>query len=59
MDLQLADKVFIVTGGTDGLGPATAKCLIEEGANVLVPGLLEVVQFHSVPRPTQLARPTA
>lgn len=38
MDLELADKNFIVTGGTDGLGLATAKCLIAEGANVLVTG---------------------
>jgi 3-oxoacyl-[acyl-carrier protein] reductase len=38
MDLELADKTFIVTGGTDGLGLATTKCLIAEGANVLVTG---------------------
>jgi 3-oxoacyl-[acyl-carrier protein] reductase len=41
MDLELADKTFIVTGGTDGLGLATAKCLIAEGANVLVTGRTE------------------
>ena len=41
MDLQLADKTFIITGGTDGLGLATAKCLIAEGAHVLVTGRTE------------------
>jgi 3-oxoacyl-[acyl-carrier protein] reductase len=37
----LRTKPFIVTGGTDGLGLATAKCLIAEGANVLVTGRTE------------------
>lgn len=41
MDLQLADKTFIVTGGTDGLGLATARCLVAEGARVLVTGRTE------------------
>ena len=41
MDLELANKNFIVTGGTDGLGLATAKSLIAEGANVLVSGRTE------------------
>ena len=38
MDLELADKVFIVTGGTDGLGLASARCLVAEGARVLLTG---------------------
>ncbi len=38
MDLELSEKTFIVTGGTAGLGLAAAKCLLEEGANVLVTG---------------------
>lgn len=41
MDLGLADKVFIVTGGTDGLGLAAARCLVAEGARVLVTGRTE------------------
>jgi len=41
MDLQLAEKVFIVTGGTSGLGLATARSLIAEGAKVLVTGRSE------------------
>lgn len=36
MDLGLSDKAFVVTGGTSGLGLATAEVLVGEGANVLV-----------------------
>lgn len=36
MDLGLTDKVFIVTGGTAGLGLATARTLVAEGARVVV-----------------------
>jgi 3-oxoacyl-[acyl-carrier protein] reductase len=36
MDLGLAGKVAIVTGGSRGLGLAAAKALIAEGANVVV-----------------------
>jgi 3-oxoacyl-[acyl-carrier protein] reductase len=36
MDLGLAGKVAIVTGGSRGLGLAAAHALIAEGANVLV-----------------------
>jgi 3-oxoacyl-[acyl-carrier protein] reductase len=38
MDLQLADRVYVVTGGTRGLGRATADVLVEEGARVVVSG---------------------
>jgi NAD(P)-dependent dehydrogenase (short-subunit alcohol dehydrogenase family) len=38
MDLQLAGKVFIVTGGTDGLGAALADGLVAEQAHVVVCG---------------------
>jgi NAD(P)-dependent dehydrogenase (short-subunit alcohol dehydrogenase family) len=38
MDLQLRDKAFLITGGTDGLGLALAKTLIDEGASVAVCG---------------------
>ena len=41
MDLDLANKAFIVTGGTGGLGPAAAKALVGEGANVLLTGRTE------------------
>ncbi len=36
MDLGLADRVYIVTGGTRGLGRATAEVLVAEGARVVV-----------------------
>lgn len=38
MDLQLADRVFIVTGGGRGLGLATAVQLVAEGARVVLSG---------------------
>lgn len=38
MDLGLAGRVFIVTGGAGGLGRATAEVLVEEGARVVVSG---------------------
>jgi NAD(P)-dependent dehydrogenase (short-subunit alcohol dehydrogenase family) len=38
MDLHLDGKVFLVTGGTDGLGAALADRLVEEGARVAVCG---------------------
>jgi NAD(P)-dependent dehydrogenase (short-subunit alcohol dehydrogenase family) len=38
MDLHLAGKVVLITGGTDGLGAALADRLVEEGARVAVCG---------------------
>lgn len=38
MDLGLANKVAIVTGGTSGIGLATAGLLVAEGARVVVCG---------------------
>jgi NAD(P)-dependent dehydrogenase (short-subunit alcohol dehydrogenase family) len=38
VDLRLNDKVFIVTGGTDGLGAALADQLVYERARVVVCG---------------------
>lgn len=38
MDLGLADRVYIVTGGAGGLGRATAGVLVAEGARVLLSG---------------------
>jgi len=36
MDLGLADRVYVVTGGTKGLGFATSRCLVDDGARVVV-----------------------
>jgi 3-oxoacyl-[acyl-carrier protein] reductase len=36
MDLQLHDKVAIVTGGSKGLGLASARALVAEGARVVI-----------------------
>lgn len=36
--MELKDKVFIVTGGSSGIGKATAALLIEKGAKVSITG---------------------
>lgn len=38
MDLGLDGRVYIVTGGTGGLGRATAEALVADGARVVVSG---------------------
>jgi len=38
MDLGLRDRVYIVSGGSRGLGRATADALVAEGAKVVVSG---------------------
>lgn len=38
MDLGLAERVYIVTGGAGGLGRATAEVLVAEGARVVISG---------------------
>jgi 3-oxoacyl-[acyl-carrier protein] reductase len=51
MDLQLCDRVYVITGGARGLGRATADCLVAEGARVVLSGrseesLAEAVRVH-------------
>ena len=51
MDLQLRDRVYVVTGGARGLGRATADCLVAEGARVVLSGrseesLAEAIRTH-------------
>jgi 3-oxoacyl-[acyl-carrier protein] reductase len=41
MDLGLADRVYVVTGGGRGLGRATADILVDEGARVVLSGRSE------------------
>jgi 3-oxoacyl-[acyl-carrier protein] reductase len=36
MDLGLTDRVYLVTGGSKGLGFATARALVDDGARVVV-----------------------
>lgn len=41
MDLDLIDRVYVVTGGARGLGRATADVLVAEGARVVLSGRSE------------------
>ncbi|MCF2533034.1 SDR family oxidoreductase [Yinghuangia soli] len=41
MDLGLRDRVYLVTGATRGLGFATARVLVDDGARVVVSGRSE------------------
>ena len=41
MDLQLDEKEILVTGASRGLGFATARCLAQEGARVVINGRSE------------------
>ena len=36
MDLGLADRVYVLTGASKGLGLATARCLVDDGARVVI-----------------------
>ena len=41
MDLGLKDKLVLVTGSGSGIGKATAKTYMKEGARLIVHGLTE------------------
>jgi 3-oxoacyl-[acyl-carrier protein] reductase len=41
MDLQLRDRVYLVTGGSRGLGFAAAEALVAEGARIVLTGTHE------------------
>ncbi|MEU9337106.1 SDR family oxidoreductase [Streptomyces sp. NPDC048290] len=38
MDLELKDRVYVITGGTRGLGNAVARELVADGAKVVITG---------------------
>src|SRR4051794_22607153 len=48
MDLGLRDRAYLVTGGSGGLGYATAKHLVAEGARVVISGLSPADTAHAV-----------
>ncbi|MCL6524539.1 MAG: SDR family oxidoreductase [Thermoflavifilum sp.] len=48
MDLHLKEKVFIVTGGTKGIGSAIVDTLVQEGAYVVIVGHHELDNQHKL-----------
>ncbi len=48
MTRRLDGKLALVTGGTSGIGLATAKCFVDEGATVFVTGRREAELAHAV-----------
>jgi 3-oxoacyl-[acyl-carrier protein] reductase len=59
MDLGLRDRVYLVTGGSRGLGFAAAQALVAEGARVLLSAPHESTAAAAVARITQDAAPGA
>ena len=50
MDLQIKDKVAFISGSTAGIGFATAKVLLQEGATVIVNGRYQSRVDHAIAR---------
>jgi 3-oxoacyl-[acyl-carrier protein] reductase len=59
MDLGLRGRVFLVTGGSRGLGFAAAQALVADGARVLLSAPHESTAAAAVARLTQDAAPDA
>ena len=59
MDLGLRDRVYLVTGGSQGLGFAAAHALVADGARVLLSGPNESSAAAAAARLNQDAAPGA
>ena len=59
MDLGLRDRVYLVTGGSRGLGFAAAHALVADGARVLLSGPNESTAAAAAARLNQDAAPAA
>jgi 3-oxoacyl-[acyl-carrier protein] reductase len=59
MDLGLRDRVYLVTGGSRGLGFAAARALVADGARVLLSAPHEAAAVAAAARLTQDAAPGA
>jgi len=59
MDLQLRDKLAVVTGSTAGIGYAIAEALVREGARVIVNGRTEAAMSEAVSKLGQKVGPGA
>lgn len=55
MDLQIRDKVALITGATGGMGFATAKILAEEGCRLVLSDLkIDQLEKHAASLPTEV-----
>ena len=57
MDMQLDDKVAVVTGGSKGIGLATARTLLDEGARVAVASRTRTPELDELAGPRLLHVP--
>jgi len=46
MDLGVRNRAYLLTGGSAGLGYATAKELVTEGAHVVITGLTRLTRLE-------------
>jgi NAD(P)-dependent dehydrogenase (short-subunit alcohol dehydrogenase family) len=59
MDLKLANRKAIVTGGSAGIGLAIVKSLLAEGASVIVPGRSKTKLDEAIPDDTNVQKVVA